>query len=152
MKSMKYFSVLILFAFMFNANASIHLVHKQPPRSPATHVMLPPGHAWPPCGACKKQTKGPGKDTPCEVAKGYTCHPGLQKDSNGQWHIAPPPGHHPGHMGPPPPCKKCGQPCPPPHIHKKCSKGGECRPQMPPFGHRPGHMAPPPIPHAQSHK
>ncbi len=125
MRFVKIFSILTLAVFVFNSNASIRLGPRHHPKSPASHMMPPLGHTWPPCGACKKPTKGPGKDTPCEVAKGHTCHPGLKKDAKGQWHIAPSPGHH---MGPPPPCEKCGQPCPPPHVHKKCSKGGECHP------------------------
>lgn len=113
---MKYFSVLILFAFMFNAKASIHFGHKQPPRSPATHVMSSPTHTWLPCDTYQKQTKEPRKDIPCEVAKGYTCHPRLQKESN-RLHIAP----HTGHMGSTSSFEKCRQSCPPPHIHEKCS-------------------------------
>lgn len=137
---MKLINVLIVFMlaiFTFDVNAA-----SRPPVPPH------PGHhmgQFPPCGACKKPTKGPGKDTPCTVATGYKCHPGLSKNEKGQWYIAPPPGHH---RGPPPSCEKCGQPCPPPHVHKKCSKGGECHPKMPPSGQ---HMGPPPPPKPAPH-
>lgn len=119
MKSIKYFSVLILFAFIFFANASIHLDFKKSLRSPATHVMSSPAHTWLPCGTYQKQTKEPRKDSPYEVEKSYTWHPRLQKDSNRR-HIAPHPGHHTEYMGTTSFGEKCGQSCHP-HIHEKCS-------------------------------
>ena len=153
MRLIKYFSFLVLSAFIFFANASIHLDFKKPLRSPTTHAMSSPAHTWLPCGTYKKQTKGPRKNTPYEVAKGYTCHPRLQKDSNRR-HIAPHSGHHPEHMEPTFSFEKCRQSCPSPYIREKCSKGEEYPPQIPSFVHRPGYMTPlsQPIPHVQPHK
>ncbi len=85
MRFVKIFSILTLAMFVFNSNASIRLGLRHHPKTSASQMILFPGYAWPPCSACKKSTKSPGKDTPCEVAKGYKCHPGLQKDEKGQW-------------------------------------------------------------------